>query len=372
MLKGLKLISMILLFLNPLAGCYSIPTDYPTPQITELAPTPTTTPFHFNITTTPGPAGNDTGGLLPTPTPLNLEHYVHPGGSFELNYPAGWSIQQGAASASFNDPDGKASIHVYVLNTEYMLDKVSFLQLVKARDDNLFGTYSDYLEIDRDDNKVRNSILTVKQITEDSVPRVVVSIYRQVGQVVFVLDYWMDRDITSYKETPYSLIVESLKPNPSAVENLLPSITPNNFTYQNGYFSFEIPAFWKFVHTSEENSVVDTFYSPDQHVVVQAISYADGLPISKSALGNFVLYLLGEIYVTDIKDITITKDEIIMDGRERLSWYSKSAGYQGVTDFETRKGELIVLTILHDTSHIGYYQDVIDNILASYIRLPQP
>ena len=61
-----------------------------------------------------------------------------------------------------------------------------------------------------------------------------------------------------------------------------------------------------------------------------------------------------------------------MDGRERLSWYSKSAGYQGVTDFETRKGELIVLTILHDTSHIGYYQDVIDNILASYIRLPQP
>jgi hypothetical protein len=111
------------------------------------------------------------------------------------------------------------------------------------------------------------------------------------------------------------------------------------------------------------NVVVDTFYAPDRHAVIQNMSYDDGTLVTKAMAGAFALELLKTYYATDIR---ITDDVVQPDGSERLTWHSRSGDYSGVSFFETRGTTFLLFTTLYDNPFEDIYLDVLNYTISTY------
>lgn len=340
-------------------------TDTPEPAPTDT-PEPTDTPQPLPTATWPvtaTPANTPTPQVVPPAFDLADTVYVHPSGAFSLVPPAGWSIDDDEASASFNAPDETGFIYVQITHTGYELDGPSFGSFVTNRDTNYFDDFDDYEVLGQEVNEANGVATVTKFVTFDGVPQTIVTFYDQYGPIIYSFDFWADADLFDVYDPLYGDILESRQVEPGAAEDQIVYLWVYTFTGPANLFSFEVPTAWEYERTEAEDTIVDTFYSPDGHAVIQNIAYDEGTEITRSMAGALALELLRSFYATDIR---IVDDQMQADGSERLIWESRNGDYSGISFLETRGTTFLMLTTMWDNPYEDYYFETLDYAISTY------
>jgi hypothetical protein len=353
------------------------PTDIPP---TEVAAAPTDPPPTEAPTEVPteAPTEAPTKEALPTSVPdpteapasqapfeLSSTSYAHPDGLFEIFPPVGWEEETKTGGATFTEPGGGSGfINVEVTNTSYQIDGVSFEQFVDARDLNFFGRFDGYeisnRQIDPDIGLAR----VTKRLNFSGEPQIVYTLYDQHSATIFSIDFWASSDLAPAYRERYDEIISTATVDSAQAEALVDVYYwIYTFTGPSDHFEIEVPLAWLYESTEGEVAIVDTFYSPDNHGIVQNITYDDGEVIDRSQAGQFALALLREYYADDI---LITDDQVQPDGSERLIWNSPSGDYSGISFLETRGTTFLMFSVLWDNPYEEDYFDTLDYIISTY------
>jgi hypothetical protein len=333
------------------------PTEAPTSAPTDVPPTKPSLP-----TSAPEPTQVP---VEQAPFELSPTIYAHPDGIFDLYPPAGWEVETKTGGATFTEPAGGSGfINVEVTNTSYQIDGPSFERFVDARDANLFGEFDGYEVINRQIDPDIGLARVTKRLNFGGEPQVVYTLYDQHSEVVFSLDFWASADLAAayrekYEEIISGATVDSVQA--AAVVDVYYWIY--TFTGPGSLFEIEVPLPWTYETTEGEVAIVDTFYSPDDHGIVQNITYDDGVEINRSEAGAFALSLLRDYYA---EDIIITDDQVQPDGSERLTWNSPSGNYSGISFLETRGTTFLMFSVLWDNPYEVDYFDTLDYIISTY------
>lgn len=346
------------------------PTDPPPAEPTAV---PTEVPVVEAPTEVPPTKPVPTTAPEPTPIPpvqeafdLSATLYSHPDGIFELYPPAGWEVETKTGGATFTEPAGGSGfINVEVTNTSYELDGASFEALVDARDANFFGRFDGYTIINRQVDTDTGVARVTKRLNFDGEPHVVFTLYDQHGATVFSLDFWASDDLAApYREKYEEIISNAIVDSAQAVAVVDKYYWIYTFTGPDNLFEIEVPLAWRYETTEGDVAIVDTFYSPDSHGIVQNITYDDGDVIDRSTAGAFALALLREFYADDIR---ITDDQVQPDGSERLTWNSDSGNYSGISFLETRGDTtFLMFSVLWDNPYEADYFDTLEYIISTY------
>ncbi|MFC1922356.1 hypothetical protein ACFLY4_03620 [Chloroflexota bacterium] len=366
-LKIILSIFGLIIFLLLSAGCSAFPPNDSAQQTSDPLVGNTITPTETqSLATQVFPQSMATE--IPTATPtIETSLYIHPDGLYEFAYPSTWTVNQGNDSTTITGPGGNVSIDVHLVNTRYALDEPSLVRLVEGRESNAFGSFEKFYEYDRQVDSDQGSLIIRKEFTADGEAKSVTTLYRQSGQMVFILDHWTDQSVHKDSEPVLTNVINSLMIEEPVERNLASMHFSLFMPYDSELFSLAVPQYWNFNRTTGSNSVVDTYTSPDQHAVVQIAIYDDGDEISGAAGGAFVRNLLRNYYANDI---VVTSDLLLADGREELIWKSTTAEYQGRSYFDKRDTTLYIITVMTDNDYVEYYGDLIDFILSSYDNQP--
>jgi hypothetical protein len=197
----------------------------------------------------------------------------------------------------------------------------------------------------------------------DGEPQTVVTLYDQYGPIIYTFDFWSEEQFFDAYDALYGEVLDTAEVNPDAAAGLEVYAWNYTFTGPNDLFSIEAPTPWLYEQTEDEATIVDTFYSPDGHAVIQNITYDEGTEISRSQAGQFALELLRTYYAEDIR---ITDDQVQADGSERLTWHSPSGNYSGISFLETRGTTFLLLTTMYDNDFEDYYLDALEYTISSY------
>ncbi|MFN2199211.1 MAG: hypothetical protein ACK2UW_24045 [Anaerolineales bacterium] len=325
------------------------PTSTPTTLPTE---TPTNTP-------TETPQASETS----VPLELSTEPYQHSEGLFEVFPPVGWQVEADESSTAFIDPNNIGFIYLQVTNTGYELEPLAFENFIEAREANFFSTYDDYEQLDQQVDAAQRIGSVSKTLKFEDVEQTIVTYYDQKGPAIYVIDFWADSDQFEIYNPIYNEFFEKITVDSSAVASLPLYAWVFTFVGPNDLYSIEVPTSWHYTADQGENALVETFYSPDEHALIQNITYDDGSQISAAEAGKKALDLLNTYYAADI---VITDDQVQPDGSERLTWYSPGGDYRGVSFLETRGTTFLLFTIMYDSPFEDTYLDVLQYTVNSY------
>ncbi len=331
------------------------PTDTPEPAPTEAPPT------EAPPTEAPTAVAEEASA---TPLELETTSYAHSLGFFEAYPPVDWTVDETDGGATFTAPDGTGYVEIEVNNTGVALDGESFQRFVDARELNYFGQYDAYepgdYQIDVDFGRAR----VAKTLVADGFDQDVFTYYDQYGAAIFVYDFWADSDVAEAYVPAFEDIFNTSPVDSTAVEESA-SIYYWVYTFYGpgDLFSIEVPIPWAYESEEAENTIIDTFSSPDEHAFIQNITYDDGTEVSKSDAGAFALALLKEVYASDIQ---ISGDQVQPDGSERLTWSSPSGEYSGISFLETRGTTFLLFSVLWDDAYEDYYFDTMDYTIGTY------
>jgi hypothetical protein len=347
----------------PPTAVVAAPTDPPPPtDVPVVEPTEAPPPTKPALPTSPP---DPTAVPVPdAPFELSPTLYSHPDGIFELFPPAGWEEETKTGGATFTEPGGDGFINVEVTNTSYQIDGTAFEQFVDSRDANLFGRFDGYEVINRQIDTDIGLARVTKRLNFGGAPQVVFTLYDQHSEVVFSLDFWASADLAAPYREKYEEIIDNATVDSVQAASIVDEYYwIYTFTGPNDLFEIEVPLAWLYETTEGEVAIVDTFYSPDNHGIVQNITYDDGEVIDSSTAGAFALSLLREFYADDIR---ITDDQVQPDGSERLTWDSPSGDYSGISFLETRGTTFLMFSVLWDNPFEANYFDTLDYIISTY------
>ena len=97
----------------------------------------------------------------------------------------------------------------------------------------------------------------------------VITHYHQTGKFVLIIDLWAGLDYYEDNEQELSTILASFSVDENKFDSQGIDSSSLLTTFSNGSFSMEVPQYWQYRTESSENSVVDTFSSPDENAVIQ-------------------------------------------------------------------------------------------------------
>jgi hypothetical protein len=191
----------------------------------------------------------------------------------------------------------------------------------------------------------------------------VFTLYNQQGPLIYSFDFWADTAVFDAYASQYDAIIDSLTVSTELATPQELYYWVYTFTGPNNLFTIEAPTPWRYELSESETVIVDTFYSPDEHAVIQNMTYDDGEPISRSEAGAFALELLKTYYASDIR---IIDDQVQPDGSERLTWQSTSGDYSGISFFESRGTAFLLFSVLYDNPFEDTYFDVLEYTITTY------
>jgi hypothetical protein len=353
---------IILVGLACSAGADTAPTLEPTDEPVVL---PTSEPEP--TAELPKPALPTQGAAPAGPAPFEIDSnvYEHPSGIFSFNPPVGWSMDESDSDLLMVAPDNTGSLYLSATNTGVELDMESLDNFIQAREANFFSGRDEYTQQDYQIYEDATAV-TKKTFLFDNIPQYVFTIYLARGPAVFAFDFWADEDLAEAYNQPFLDVANTIIYDGNMAANLPLYNYVYTYSDPNGLFEFEVPSSWTYAYDEGENVYTDTFTSPDNHAVIQNITYDDGTEISKSVAGQFALNLLNMVYTDGANDIKITGDKVQPDGSERLTWESRSGGFSGISFFETRGTTFLMLSWLADSGFEEVYGPVFDGTLASY------
>ena len=341
-----------------LTACGSAPTP-PTP--TPLPPTPTVNAALFPTLATLIPTSSPT---VPAPQ-LETFYYTHPTEIFRLIPPKRWTITEGSSFVEFDDPDGKGKITICVVNTGLPLDDDAFERFVQAREKNLFAVFDGYAQLSEKLHKSIGEAEMKKSLSVEGRTTVIQSSYLRLGQAIVILDFWADQTVQESYFRIFSIIREHVSLNAQVIPQMDVYATQETFLFSTSHISTTIPTSWMHTQKIAKYTLIDTFASPDKQAFIQAVIYDDGQAVSLTDAGAFIRTLLRNYYA---EDIIITSDLVVANGRERLHWYSNSAGYSGDTVFEVKGTAFLLFTVMYNDNAQAIYADRLEQILLDYIH----
>jgi hypothetical protein len=304
------------------------------------------------------------------PFELDSTVYTHPSGSFSFNPPVGWTSEESTSGVVFTSPDNVGKLDFGVTNTGEQLDATALEEFVKANEANFFGTFTNYTQDQYSFDPSSSSAMVSKSLSSENGDRKVLTYYLQDGQGVYSFDFWVNADQASNYKDAYSNLLGTIKTNGKKAADLPVYNYTYTFTDKNKAFQFDVPLAWTYAYNEGKNLYSDSFTSPDNHSLIENVSYDDGTPTSKAQAGDLALQLLNKGYTNGANDIKITGDKVQPDGSERLTWTSRSGGFSGQSFFETRGTTFLMLSWLVDNGYEDTFGPVFDNTLATY-SIPQ-
>jgi len=333
----------------------------------KLEITPTFTPYSgFDQLFTPSPAATQT--VPDQSIEVEQSPYIHPQGHFQFEYPKGWIVEDGDQEATILTPNRSGRILIQVTDTGNPLDSDSFKRFVEGREKNQFTQPASaelvYFPVEESINVEDGSAVVTKELYRDGEFEVVRSFYLQDGELIYTGDLWTREELLENHSRSMEIIWDSLSENSEEAGDLdIYHWVFRKEDPENNY-SIDIPVPWLPEHTRSRSSSIETFHSPDQHAVIQLISYTSEIELSDVLVGNFVLQLLRDYYT---RDVVITADQIESNGNEQLAWYSPTGGYRGITQFR-RIGlnTLVILTTIADNDYLEIYRDLRQRTMDSF------
>ena len=217
---------------------------------------------------------------------LDSTVYQHPSGLFSINPPLGWSASEDEGSASFLAPDESGFVYVQATNVGVILDDAAFGRFILAREANFFADFDDYVEQAQDIDPSIDLGTVVKELSFDGIPQTVLSAYMRRGEAIYALDLWADSDKFDQYSTGYLDMFDSLFTDPANISDQELYYWIFTFFGPGDLFSIEVPVTWRYTNEVGENTVVDSFWSPDEHALIQNIAYDDGTAVSKNDAGT--------------------------------------------------------------------------------------
>lgn len=310
------------------------------------------------------PTVNLTKEANPGPTAsIETISYTHPQGLFSIQAPKGWLVTQGDKDITFTAPEDDLVINITALNTGYALDSESFNRFISIQEDKKALEVDSYIEIDRRSGSHKDTYTVINSFYDREILRKGATYYQNSANAVIIANFYSEEVIFDTYSGLFDILSSSIELNEKAV-TALPVYSYNDAKlHSNHHFSIRVPPYWQFNRTEEDHMMIDTFISPDENAVIQTIVFDDGQKVSKVVASELALTLLRENYT---KDISVTKDEVIKDGREKLSWRSNAGDYQGITSFAVRGTEIYVVTVMWSNDPAQLYQNILEDVQSSY------
>jgi len=189
------------------------------------------------------------------------------------------------------------------------------------------------------------------------------TIYNQMEQAVFVMDFWLEEDEVQQYTSLFEQVFGSIELDRAPVSQFPLYGIVYTFTAKDDLFELPVPVPWAYDREEEPNVVVDTFYSPDEHAVIQNITYDEGTQFSSSTIRGIAMELLRTLYAEGIK---IVDETDMPDGSVRLIWDSPTGDYSGISFYETRRTAFLMITLMYDSPYEDLYLPVMTELIANY------
>jgi hypothetical protein len=307
--------------------------------------------------------------VTPSPTPLpplifeNVS-YAHPDGLFTLRPPQAWISTDGEGFVTFNAPDYFAGFLLQVTNTVYLLEDNAFAQFATARDENVFNSYANLSQVAIDFNYAENEITITNEISDEENTTRIHSVYKRVDHAIFMFEFWTEDVLFEHLLVQIERLFDEVNISIEAANSLPTYHWVYRFEGAEGLFSFEVPTSWKYIKIRRDLTEVDRFEAPDEHAIIESITYYNDEELTKSQAGLLARSILSNQF---LDDIAIIDDQVQLDGSERYTWISYSMDISGKTFFDLRGMTFIMYTVKYDNSHEDLYREVLEHSINSYI-----
>lgn len=348
-----------------------VSTERPTPVPTELpSASPTPWPTDAPPTNTPVPTE------MPTDRPTEEIVVVNPpveigfsapalfaDGIFELVVPNGWDVNEQAASVLLIDPSGIGFVNIAGTNTGYLLDSYGFENFVTEREINMFGEHENYTEVSREIDGDQGNATVTKSLDFDGIPQTVITLYEQYDQAILAMDFWADTDQYDPYLDYFDPIASSVVFNEAAMADYDVYNWITDFEAQDGMFQVEVPLEWSVIHEDGDDFYIDTFISPDDHGVIQAIVFTHLAPLSEAEAEAYVREMVSAVYGDNLRTIS---GEWSPEKTFSLEWHEDDALFSGMSYFDMRGNTSVIFSLVYDDEWEYVYSPVLDYTIGTY------
>ena len=346
--------SIMLLCISWITSCQAKTTKDP------LSTTkPTTSPLLRKIPTQPFVTA--VPDLITEQSDQTSDVFVFPGGVFQLSVPEGWNLDVSEDGSVFiSEPGGEGAIYITVTNTGYAFGSQAFDQFLSAREVNFFAGFPGYEEMNREINENHNYGFIEKKVIFNEIPEIVDTYYFAEDQAVFVIDFWMESEKEQDYKTMYQPMIESFQKDPALVKDFI----IYNFIYEfrdtTDEFSFEVPISWLYQTISEEGSVIDYFYAPDNQAYLQHIIFYADNNSDQNTIFEKIYQANKSIFSGDFDENLIEYEQEQENGGRYLKWDTTNENWQFETVYFFDDGKVFALSGLIQKDYLEIYQTTID------------
>jgi hypothetical protein len=319
------------------------------------------------------PAASQKQALISPPdlfdTPA-MKTYLHPSNIFLYEAPQGWDVNDSLSGVQIYSPTSIV-LSISWINTGYDLSTASFIQLASNIEHTQYAGHERYQVIAHEEDRLHRVVFIEKTYLQDDVRKTSISIYRQIGQYLYIVEMSGDgAEITTSHmyEALFFAFNESIEALHSADLTPAPYINTWTFTQAQDHFSLEVPLGWLGSDFEPQENVVRTqFRAPDGNAVIDHVFWGHDEIIKMEVAVDYAFNLLGS-HVNGTNDIKVTSEIILENAkREKLTWVSRSGGYAGVIYVEVRnRTEVIILSFTWNRLFDDIYRPVMETSAATY------
>lgn len=305
--------------------------------------------------------------LFDTPA---MKTYLHPSNVFSYDAPIGWDVNDSLSGVQVYSPTSIV-LSISYINTGYDFSSSSFIQLASNIEHTQYAGHDRYQVIAHQEDRMHRVVFIEKTYLQNDVRRASISIYRQVGQFMYIVEMSGDgAEITASHmyEALFFAFNESIAVLDPAGLSSVPYINTWTFTQAQDYFSMDIPLGWVGPDSELQGNIVRTqFQAPDGNAVIDHVFWAQDEIIKMDAAAEYAFKLLGD-YVNGKGDIKVTSEIIQENGKkEKITWVSRSGGYAGVVYIEVRnRMEVFILSFTWNRLFDDIYEPVMETTAATY------
>jgi hypothetical protein len=263
------------------------------------------------------------------------------------------------------------------IDTGYKLSTSSFVKLAANTEDTKYARQQRYQVIAQREDRLNHFIFLEKTFLQDGARRTVLSMYRQIGRTMYIVEMSGDaQEITSspHYESLFFAFNESIRDHQTAAWMPAAYAATWTFTPMHDRFSMDVPLGWQGTTSEPEENLVKTqFHAPDGNAAMDIIYWHPGEFINMVFAADYAFDLLGDSYLKSTDDIKVTSEIILEDGRkEKITWVSRSGGYAGVIYFEVRqRTQMLVVSFTWNRLFDDIYAPVMETAAATFeSRLP--
>jgi hypothetical protein len=305
--------------------------------------------------------------LFDTPA---MKTYLHPSNIFSYDAPIGWDVNVSLSGVQIYSP---TSIVLFIssINTGYDLSTSSFIQLASNIEHTQYAEYDQYQVIAHQEDRLHRVVFIEKTYLQNDIRRTSISIYRQIGHYLYIVEMSGDRaEITASHmyEALFFAFNESIEALDPVGLTSVPYIDTWTFTQAQDHFSMDIPLGWLGPASEMQGNVVRTqFHAPDGNAVIDHVFWDQDEVIKMNAAAGYAFKLLSD-YVNGTDDIKVTSEIILENGKkEKITWVSRSGGYAGVVYIEVRnRMEVFILSFTWNRLFDDIYGPVMETTAATY------